>query len=222
VSAPDPDENAREIFGVRLPLAVAYAQRLATNGVDRGLLGPRETDRIWPRHLVNSALVADLIPAGAAVVDVGSGAGLPGIPLAIRRPDVTLELVEPIMRRTEFLTAVVLELGLAEQVRVIRGRADDPQVQATIGAASWLVARAVAPLDRLVKWCLPLLAPRGTLLAIKGRSAAEEAARLQASQPAGVEKVEVRALGSGSAATMVVIVRRAAARDHRRTKGARR
>jgi 16S rRNA (guanine527-N7)-methyltransferase len=221
VPVPEPDETARQIFRARLPLAAAYAHRLVTDGVDRGLLGPREADRIWPRHLVNSALVADLIPAGATVVDIGSGAGLPGIPLAIRRPDLTVELVEPMMRRTEFLTAVVAELGLAEQVRVVRGRADDPHVQAAVGAAHWLVARAVAPLDRLVKWCLPLLAPGGTLLAIKGRSAASEAARLHASGLAGVGQVEVRAIGSGSGATEVVIVRRAGVRD-RRTKGARR
>lgn len=189
---------------------MAYANRLVTDGAERGMLGPREANRIWSRHLVNCAAVAELIPPGAAVGDIGSGAGLPGIPLAVARPDLTVTLVEPMARRTNFLTAVVADLQLGERVRVVRGRADEPQVRAAVGGTAWLVARAVAPLDRLVKWCLPLLAPGGTLLAIKGRTAEDEAARLRAAAPRGIGEVTARQIGVGTGATWVVVARRAA------------
>lgn len=192
-----------------MALATTYANRLGSDGVARGLVGPREAERIWSRHLLNSAAVAELLPANASVADIGSGAGLPGIPLALARPDLALTLVEPMARRTEFLAEVIGDLELSARVRVLRGRADDPHVRAALSESRWLVARAVAPLDRLVKWCLPLLAPGGELLAIKGRSAKDEAARLSAARPRGVGTVTARQIGSGRAATWVVAVSRA-------------
>lgn len=168
---------AVEVFGNRLTIAQRYAQLLAGDGVAHGLLGPREVGRLWDRHLLNCAIVADLLPAQARIVDVGSGAGLPGLPLAIRRADLRVDLVEPMLRRTRFLTQAVRDLSLGESVTVVRGRAADPAVLGAVGDSNWVVARAVAPLDRLVKWCLPLLADGGRLLALKGASAKDELAQ---------------------------------------------
>jgi 16S rRNA (guanine527-N7)-methyltransferase len=181
----------------RLALAHRYAERLAGDGVLRGLIGPREADRLWERHLLNSAVLTDLLPAAARVVDVGTGAGLPGIPMAIRRPDLRVDLVEPMQRRVNFLREVVAELDLAGTVRVVRGRADDPEVVRSVGAADWVVARAVAPLDRLVRWCLPLLSVSGRLLALKGVGAADEAAQHEAAvREVGARVVAVGPLGA--------------------------
>ncbi len=138
-----------------------------------GVIGPREADRIWDRHILNSLALADLIPVGATVVDVGSGAGLPGIPLAIARPDLSVTLLEPLLRRTTFLEPVVRELGLGDRVRVVRARAEDHHEQYDV-----VTARALAPLDRLIRWCRPLLKDGGTLLALKGRSAEDEIQRM--------------------------------------------
>jgi 16S rRNA (guanine527-N7)-methyltransferase len=174
---------AERIFGERLSLAAAYAELLATDGVVRGLIGPREAPRIWDRHLLNCAVVADLIPLGASVVDVGSGAGLPGIVLAVARPDLRVVLVEPLARRTAFLAEAVTTLGLTGAVTVVRARAEEYAGGAFRGSPSTEVvpadivtARAVAPLDRLASWCLPLAALGGRLLALKGATAAEEVA----------------------------------------------
>lgn len=154
----------------RVDAAVAYAERLATDGVVRGLIGPREAPRLWERHILNCALLAPALPEGARVADIGSGAGLPGLVLAIARPDVTLTLIEPLLRRTTFLEECVAALGLTN-VDVVRGRAD-----ALHGAADFdvVTSRAVAPLDRLLEWSMPLVAPEGVLLAMKGSSAPEE------------------------------------------------
>jgi 16S rRNA (guanine527-N7)-methyltransferase len=165
---------ARIAFGPELALAERYAGWLSGPGVERGLLGPREPSRVWDRHLLNSAVLADYLPNSARVVDVGSGAGLPGLVLAIRRPDLSVDLVEPLLRRVDFLTEVVADLALSDRVRVIRGRAEDPAVRAQLETVHWVVARAVAPLDRLVRWCLPLLSPAGQLLALKGSGAVGE------------------------------------------------
>src|SRR3954447_14587324 len=146
---------AAKVFGSRLPLAVRYAELLGTVAVERGLIGPREGGRIWSRHLLNSAVVEDLVPIDARVVDVGSGAGLPGLALALARPDLQVALVEPLLRRTEFLTEAVRALELADRVRVVRGRAEDGATRLAVGGAAIVVARAVAPLDRMVRWCLP-------------------------------------------------------------------
>ncbi|WP_326550696.1 16S rRNA (guanine(527)-N(7))-methyltransferase RsmG [Micromonospora sp. NBC_01813] len=163
------------IFGAqRLPLAVRYAELLATEGVLRGLIGPREVPRIWDRHLLNCAVLGELIPADSAVLDVGSGAGLPGLALALARPDLRIVLVEPLARRVAFLVEAVEALGLADSVEVVRGRAEELHRDHPGGAAPVVTARAVAPLDRLVGWCLPLTVPGGRLLAMKGSSAAAE------------------------------------------------
>ena len=161
---------AATVFGARLDAVGEYARLLATDGVTRGLLGPREVPRLWERHLLNCAVVADLLGPGATVTDVGSGAGLPGIPLALARPDLDIELLEPLQRRAIFLEEVVAALGL-DRVRVVRGRAED-----AVGAAGVdvVTARAVAPLSRLAGWCLPLLRPGGSLIALKGAQAMAE------------------------------------------------
>jgi 16S rRNA (guanine527-N7)-methyltransferase len=183
-------EAARAVFGDRLPLAVAYAELLVTDGVVRGLIGPREAPRVWERHLINCGVTSEMIPIGASMVDVGSGAGLPGIVLAVARPDLTVTLVEPLARRTAFLSEAVTALGLDANVTVVRGRAEELASGPSI-TADVVTARAVAPLDRLAGWCLPLAAVGGRLLALKGASAVDEVAehrdaivRLGGSEPA--------------------------------------
>ncbi|MEV6634486.1 16S rRNA (guanine(527)-N(7))-methyltransferase RsmG [Actinoplanes sp. NPDC051470] len=166
-----PGPSSSSIFGSRLPLAVEYASLLVTEGVTRGLIGPREAPRIWERHLDNCAVMSEKIGIGASVVDVGSGAGLPGIVLAVVRPDLRITLVEPLARRTAFLSEAVTHLGLTSTVTVVRGRAEEVRLD----PADVVTARAVAPLDRLVRWCLPLAAVGGRVLALKGSTAAEEA-----------------------------------------------
>ncbi len=181
-SASPPPEFAAAavtVFGDRLPVAEAYAHLLVTDGVVRGLIGPREAPRIWDRHLINCAVISEMIPIGASVVDVGSGAGLPGIVLAVARPDLTITLVEPLARRTAFLSEAVTALGLEATVTVVRGRAEDLAGGPPV-AADVVTARAVAPLDRLAGWCLPLAAVGGRLLALKGSSAADEVAEHRA------------------------------------------
>ncbi|WP_286930700.1 MULTISPECIES: 16S rRNA (guanine(527)-N(7))-methyltransferase RsmG [Aeromicrobium] len=157
------------VFGERLPLAERYAELLATSGVERGLIGPREVDRLWERHLFNCAAPVPRVPEGAGVADVGSGAGLPGLVWAIARPDLHVTLIEPLLRRTTWLEEVVADLGLDDQVTVLRARAED--VDQTFDVVT---SRAVAALDKLARWCMPLVKPGGLMLALKGRSAAEE------------------------------------------------
>lgn len=173
LAAPFPEEGAvAAVFGNGQERARRFVDHLTTSGVDRGLVGPREVPRIWTRHVLNCAVVGELIGADATVCDVGSGAGLPGVALALSRPDLEVVLVEPLLRRVTWLHEVIDDLGL-ERVRVVRGRAED--VVGTV-RADVAVARAVAQLDVLARWCLPLLYPGGKLLAIKGRSAGEELA----------------------------------------------
>ena len=169
---PSAPSAAAAVFGDRLDLAARYAALLAGPGVERGLIGPREVDRIWVRHILNSAAVAELIESEARVVDIGSGAGLPGIPIAIARPDLRIVLVEPMLRRTGFLTEAVDQLGLP--VEVVRGRAEDPAVRTALAGADVVVSRAVAALDKLTRWSFPLLRPGGRMLAMKGERAEEE------------------------------------------------
>jgi 16S rRNA (guanine527-N7)-methyltransferase len=165
-------DAAAAIFGGRVDLAQRYAELLAGPGVERGLLGPREVGRLWERHLLNSAVVGELLDPGERVIDIGSGAGLPGIPLAIARPDLEVVLLEPMLRRSEFLIEAVAELGLA--VEVVRGRAEDPWVRDQFGSRDVAVSRAVAALDKLAKWSMPLLRQDGRMVAIKGERATEE------------------------------------------------
>jgi 16S rRNA (guanine527-N7)-methyltransferase len=167
---PGPPPAAARVFGDRLPLAQAFTETLADTGVTHGLIGPREVPRLWERHVLNCAVVEEAFPASARVVDVGSGAGLPGLALAIARPDLELHLVEPMQRRTSWLAGVVGDLGLSN-VTVHRGRAED--LAGTV-SAPWVTARAVARLGTLARWCVPLLEPGGLLVAIKGRSAPRE------------------------------------------------
>jgi 16S rRNA (guanine527-N7)-methyltransferase len=168
---PSTPEPARRAFpSERLPLAERYVELLATDGVERGLIGPREAPRLWDRHILNCLAVASAIPAGASVADLGSGAGLPGVVLAIGRPDLAVTLVEPLQRRITFLDEVVEELGLA-QVRTVRARAEELRAGERFDVVT---ARALAPLSRLLGWAMPLVAPDGALLAMKGSSASEE------------------------------------------------
>ncbi len=199
------------MFGHRLDLAVEYGDLLAGEGVRRGLIGPREVPRLWERHLLNSAVLAELLPPDARFVDVGAGAGLPGVPLAICRPDLRVDLVEPMLRRTAFLNEVVGQLGLAA-ARVVRGRAEDRDVRALVAPTDWVVVRAVAPLVRLVEWCMPLLSPGGRLLALKGSRAADEiASARQTLRRQGAADPVLRQLTAGSEPTWVVEVRRSTA-----------
>lgn len=209
-AAPPPAPGlAAEVFGTALPSAETYVARLAGDGVTRGLIGPREVPRLWERHVLNSAAVAEAVPRGARVVDVGSGAGLPGIPLGLARPDLALTLVEPMARRVEFLTEAVAELGTPW--RVVRGRAEERSVVAAVGPVDVVTARAVAPLPRLVAWCRGLLRPGAALVALVGARALEELPRmLPELEAAGMRDVHPRAVGAewGDAATTVVVMTR--------------
>jgi 16S rRNA (guanine527-N7)-methyltransferase len=170
VSAPPP--AAAAAFGDRLDRAQRYAQILAGAGVERGLIGPREADRLWDRHLLNSAALAELLDQDDRIADIGSGAGLPGIPLALARPDVRVTLIEPLLRRSDFLGEVVDDLGM--DVTVVRGRAEEQSVRRRVGEMDAVVSRAVASLDKLTKWSMPLLRPGGRMLALKGERAEDE------------------------------------------------
>lgn len=167
-----PPTSAEAIFGDRLPLAQRYAEFLTTAGVERGLIGPRERDRIWDRHILNSAALGELVESGERIVDIGSGAGLPGIPLSLARPDVHVTLIEPMQRRCEFLTEVVDALEVA--VIVVRGRAEDPAVRREVGEVDVVTSRAVGSLDKLATWSMAILRGGGRMLALKGARAEAE------------------------------------------------
>jgi 16S rRNA (guanine527-N7)-methyltransferase len=196
-------------FGDRLPLARRYAEHLATTGVEWGLVGPREAPRVWDRHVLNCAVVADLVPPDARVLDIGSGAGLPGIPLALARPDLRIVLVEPLARRVEWLRAVLADLDLP--IEVERGRAEDALVRRRWEGADVVTSRAVAPLHRLAAWCLPLVRPGGMMLAVKGMSAPAEVerdARAVAVLGGGIPRVETCGIGIVDPPSTVVVVER--------------
>ena len=164
----EPD-TAEGIFSSQIGLARQYAQKLANDSDELGLLGPRELDKIWSRHILNSAVVAELVKPGELVADVGSGAGLPGIPMAIAAPDTDFVLIEPMDRRASWLQEVASELGL-ENVEVVRARAEEVEG----GQFDVVTARAVAALDKLLRLCVPLLKPGGRVIALKGSKAPEE------------------------------------------------
>ncbi|MFL6161920.1 MAG: 16S rRNA (guanine(527)-N(7))-methyltransferase RsmG [Jatrophihabitantaceae bacterium] len=174
---PVPPAVVSERFPDQAAELTRYAGWLADAGSVRGLIGPREVPRLWDRHLLNSIALAELVPPAARLVDIGTGAGLPGLALAIVRPDLRVDLVESLLRRANFLTEVVAALDLAGRVRVVRGRAEDRAVTELVGGASYVTARAVAPLDKLVRLGFPLLVRGGSLLAMKGSSAEDELAR---------------------------------------------
>jgi 16S rRNA (guanine527-N7)-methyltransferase len=197
--------EAAAVFGDAVGLARRYAHLLATDGVTRGLIGPRETTRLWDRHLLNCAVVAELLPERGELVDIGSGAGLPGIVLALLRPGLQVILLEPLLRRSVFLEECVRTLGL-RNATVVRARAGD--TTATGISANVATARAVAPLERLVGWAAPLLRPGGELLAIKGQSAqAELAAAKPVLSRLGVRSAEVLQVGHGRVVSATTIVR---------------
>lgn len=202
--------SAATVFGDRLSLAESYAEWLATAGIERGLIGPREVSRLWDRHILNSAVLEEVLPESARVVDVGSGAGLPGLPLAIARPDLQVQLLEPLLRRTTFLNEVVADLGLTN-VEVVRGRAEERESIAAVGGADVVTSRAVAPLGKLAGWSLPLVRKGGSMRALKGSTVSEELLRdaAQIKKAGGdsgcVEEVGKRVLDE---ATHVVIIER--------------
>lgn len=209
---PEPPALA-EVFGTQVPTARAYARMLATDGVVRGLIGPRETGRLWTRHVLNCAALGELIPSDARVVDVGSGAGLPGLVLAIARPDIQVTLVEPLERRVRFLDEAIARLALDNCV-VVRSRAQD--AGASAGGADLVVSRAVAPLGRLAGWCAVLLRPGGTFLALKGSTAQDELTRdADEVRAAGLAEATVVHLDGAAGTAFVVRAVRTAPRTGR-------
>lgn len=156
-------------FGANFESAKQYVDILLDRGIEWGLLGPREGERLWERHILNSVAAADLLPFEATVIDVGSGAGLPGLPLALLRPDLTVTLLEPMERRVKFLDLVVAELELGDRVRVVRDRAESHSERYQV-----VTSRALAPLPKLLGWCAPLVSREGRILALKGSSAEQE------------------------------------------------
>jgi len=198
-----PPPGAAAVFGPALGRAEAFARMLATRGVEWGLIGPHEVPRLWDRHLLNCAVVAELIGARfQTLVDIGSGAGLPGIVLAMARPELNVILLEPMERRCRFLSECVAELGLAN-ASVLRGRAEDTTLRADVATA-----RAVAPLDRLAELAVGVVRPGGMVLAIKGRTAADE---LKKARPVlrrlGVRSAEVVQAGQGKVVPATTVVR---------------
>ncbi len=172
VDVPAPPPAAAKLFGDGLELALRYAQILAGAGVERGLIGPREADRLWDRHLLNSVALTELLDPGDQIADIGSGAGLPGIPLAVARPDLRVTLIEPLLRRSDFLREVIDDLDM--DITVVRGRAEEQTVRQQVGEMDAVVSRAVASLDKLTKWSMPLLRPGGRMLAMKGERGEDE------------------------------------------------
>ncbi|WP_322937492.1 16S rRNA (guanine(527)-N(7))-methyltransferase RsmG [Nocardioides bizhenqiangii] len=171
-AGPAPDVVRALFPSDRMDEVERYGELLATDGVVRGLIGPREVPRLWERHVVNCALLATALPRDAGIADIGSGAGLPGLVVALARPDLRVTLVEPLLRRTTFLEEAVAALGL-DNVVVRRDRADALHGRETFDVVT---ARAVAPLERLLGWCMPLVTPHGALVAMKGDSAEDEIA----------------------------------------------
>jgi len=224
LTAPPPPPAAAAVFGAALDKAQEFVALLATAGVTRGLIGPRETTRLWDRHLLNCAVVAELLPSSGRLVDIGSGAGLPGIVLALVKPELEVILLEPMLRRVGFLQECVESLGL-ENTSVVRGRAEELSGKLRADVAT---ARAVAPLDKLAGWATGLLVPGGEILAIKGQSAEEE---LVAAQPVleqlGAERAEILHVGQDKVLPETTVVRvvmsrrgrEEQARAHRRRPG---
>ncbi|MBO0849938.1 MAG: 16S rRNA (guanine(527)-N(7))-methyltransferase RsmG [Pseudonocardia sp.] len=214
-----PPSAAEVLFGDRIDQAARYVELLADTGVTHGLIGPREGERIWERHVLNCAVLTELIEPQARLLDIGSGAGLPGIPLALARPDLEIVLLEPLARRVDWLRAAVHELGLL--VTVVRGRAEEREVRREWRGADVVTARAVAPLARLAGWALPLLRTGGRLLAVKGESASDEVMRDRAAVR-GFGGSVPRVVQCGGAhvdpPTTVVVIERLASRFGARTR----
>lgn len=205
-ASPPPPASAAAVLGQPVDERITrYVDMLATAGMERGLIGPREVARIWERHILNCVVLEELIPRDAHLADIGSGAGLPGVVLALVRPDLRVTLVEPLLRRATFLTETIEALGLAATVDVARARAEDYRGK----PFSIVTARAVAPLDRLAALTFPLLTGGGTLLAMKGRRAHDEVEEHRAALTAlGAGRVEVVTVGASTLTepTTVVVV----------------
>jgi len=219
---PAPPGPASSVFGAALPAVERFVELLAAAGIERGLIGPREVERLWDRHVLNSAVVGERIPEGARVVDVGSGAGLPGIPLILARPDLDVTLLEPMARRVAWLEEVVETLAL--NATVIRGRAEEPAIKQRLAGADVVIARAVAPLERLWGWSAPLLRQGGRLVALKGESAEAEVARDQAAVGrAGGGHLMVERCGVGvlDVPTTIIEVERMSAQGREGVRGRR-
>ncbi len=198
-----PPPGAAAAFGPALGSAEAFARILATRGVEQGMIGPHEVPRLWDRHLLNCVVVAELIGDRCeTLVDIGSGAGLPGIVLAMVRPELSVTLLEPMERRCRFLSECVTELGLTN-ADVLRGRAEDVVLRADVATA-----RAVAPLDRLAELAIGMVRPGGMVLAIKGRTATDE---LKKARPVlrrvGARSAEVVYAGQGKVVPATTVVR---------------
>ncbi|MFI7481252.1 16S rRNA (guanine(527)-N(7))-methyltransferase RsmG [Kocuria sp. M1R5S2] len=204
---PDPRERraAQQLFGERTELAERYVAHLASSGIVRGLIGPREVPRLWSRHVLNCAVVQEHIAEGSRVADVGSGAGLPGLCLALARPDLDIILIEPLERRVQWLEEVVADLGLGG-VRVVRARAE--QARDDVGDVDVVTARAVSGLVGLLDITLPLLRGTGELLALKGRTAAEEIERARKKlHRHGARSTEIVLAGKALLAEPTTVVR---------------
>ncbi|MDY5785681.1 16S rRNA (guanine(527)-N(7))-methyltransferase RsmG [Corynebacterium sp.] len=194
---------AAEIFGERLELAEAYQRSLAEVAFTRGFIGPKEVDRLWSRHILNCAVLAEGFDEGLRLADIGSGAGLPGIPLAIARPDLEITLIEPLLKRSTYLGEVTAELGL-DNVTVVRGRAEEQKK----GQFDAVTSRAVAPLGKLARWSLPLVKVGGAMVAMKGASVGEELERDAAEiKKARGGKAEILTVGSALLPEPTTVIR---------------
>lgn len=216
--------SARAVFGDRLEMAEVYHRILATDGIEHGLLGPREVPRLWDRHILNCAVIGEVIDDGESVVDIGSGAGLPGVALAIARPDLDVVLLEPLLRRSAFLERAVAELGLSS-VTVVRGRAEEKSIRTAVDQCDVATSRAVAPLQRLCTWSAPLIRSGGRLVAIKGASAGDEIARDRvAAGRVGLTDLRVETVGGEvlPSPTTVVIGTRTESGGRKRGRGKKR
>jgi 16S rRNA (guanine527-N7)-methyltransferase len=202
VAVPEAPASAGAVFGDRLGEIERYAGWLATAGLERGLLGPREIDRLWDRHLLNCGVLSELIPIDSSVCDVGSGAGLPGLVLALARPDLRVTLLEPLLRRTTFLSEVVASLEVTN-ARVVRARAEEH-----VGRYDTVTARAVAPLDRLIRVSAGLCRPGGSVLAVKGERAAAELREVEPELAAhGITRWSIERVGVGLVSPPTTVVR---------------
>lgn len=204
ITLPAPPAEAVAYLGDQAALMQQYVAHLADTGTSHGLIGPREVPRLWERHILNCAVVAELLPTGSDVIDIGSGAGLPGLVVAICRPDVRMTLIEPLQRRVTWLDSVVADLRLSN-VTVVRSRAEEQWGQLSAGT---VMSRAVAPLDKLARWSLPLVRDGGQMVALKGSSAQEELDALgDAVAGWGIVSAEVLRCGQGVVQPPTIVTR---------------
>lgn len=198
-------ELIEEVFGGNVDKALAYHDLLATVANERGFIGPREVPRLWDRHLLNCAVVAEAFPEASRILDIGSGAGLPGIPLALACPEQSFVLLEPLLKRSVFLDEVVQKLAL-DNVEVVRGRAEEGPIRRSLGTFDVVTSRAVAPLGKLAQWSLPFVRNGGQMVAMKGASVEEEITRdADIIRRAGGQKPRVLVVGAQLAEPTTVV-----------------